>query len=83
MTSRVSVFKCEAVRAYTPEFITDDILGELQVSASAAQPKPKRAPLVIDDPDLGSLVLGPAPAMQALPHRTGPPRRRSSITGGQ
>lgn len=85
MTSRVSVFKCEAVSAAAPEFIVDDDLGELQIAAAPPKPKPPQCdPVIIDDPELGPLVLGPAPAMRALPHRTGPPRCRSAkIAGGR
>ncbi|MDR6827205.1 hypothetical protein J2X48_000923 [Bosea sp. BE271] len=83
MTSRVSIFKCDAVTAHAPEVITDDSLGELQIAAAPAEPEPKRTPLIVDDPELGPLVLGPAPAMRALPYRTGPPRGRSSIAGDQ
>lgn len=81
MPERMSYFQCEAVTASAPEIINDIDLGELQISVVIAEPKPqpKRAPLIVDDPDLGSLVIGPAPAMRALPHRTGPPRARSEV----
>lgn len=77
MTQRQSYFQCEAVTAAAPDFIIDEHLGELQVAAAPAKPEPKRAPLIVDDPELGPLVVGQSPAMRALPHRTGPPRSRS------
>lgn len=83
MTSRVSYFKCEAVTAAVPEFIMDDDLGELQISAAPAErAPPQTAPVIIDDPELGPLVLGPPPAVRALPHPTGPPRCLSSKFAG-
>lgn len=84
MTSRISLFKCEAVLAGAPEFIIDDALGELQISVAPTEPQPPQTePVVIDDPELGPLVLGPAPAMTALPHRTGPPRPCSRAKSGE
>ena len=83
MTSPISFFKCEAVSAGAPEFIVDDTLGELQISTIPAElERPQTEPVIIDDPELGPLVLGPAPAMTALPRRTGPPRSRSAKTSG-
>lgn len=86
MDEKYSYFQCEAVRASAPEIICDFHLGDLLISTVCAEPepKPKRAPLILNDPELGPLVLGPAPAMQALPHRTGPPCFRSTkIAGGR
>ncbi|TQI74062.1 hypothetical protein FHT98_1803 [Bosea sp. AK1] len=85
MTSPISLFKCEAVSAGAPEFIVDDTLGELQMSTMPAElERPQTEPVLIDDPELGPLVLGPAPAVKALPRRTGPPRRQSpKIAGGR
>lgn len=83
MHERTSYFQCEAVTAASPEFIMDADLGELQISGALTKPEPpKTEPAIIDDPELGPLVLGPAPAMTALPRRTGPPRSRSAKTSG-
>jgi len=81
MTQRQSYFQCEAVTTAAPEFIMDADLGELQISAVPTKPEPPKT-VIIDDPELGPLVLGPAPAMTALPRRTGPPRCRSAKTSG-
>ena len=68
------------------ETFEDDLFGEVTVGPMVERPanmaKPVRVLHIIHDRDLGEILC--SPAAPGNPRRTaGPPRRRSSIAGGQ